>query len=151
MPRPSFILLLLLVLSACHPANSEAEIVLDDPWIRETPPGRDVAAGYLRLRNNSGEDRALIAASSPRATRVELHTMEHEDGMMRMRQVDQVALPAGSAVELAPGGLHLMLFDIESAQAGERIPVTLRFDDGWTIEADFPVRRDHGGGHGHHH
>lgn len=135
------VLIVVALISACSPGGSDAEIAVDSPWVRETPPGRTVAAGYLELRNNGATERALVRAESPDASRVEIHTMTHEDGMMRMRQIDRLEVPAGSTVSLEPGGLHLMLFDIETAQAGNHVPVTLTFDDGWEIEARFPVRR----------
>ncbi|MCC5888330.1 MAG: copper chaperone PCu(A)C [Gammaproteobacteria bacterium] len=135
------LLVVLALLSACSPKGSEAEIVIEAPWVRETPPGRTVAAGYLDIRNNGEQRRALLTAESPDASRVELHTMEHEDGMMRMRQIERLEIPAGTTVSLEPGGLHLMLFDIETAQVGNHVNMTLTFDDGWEIEARFPVRR----------
>ncbi len=138
----------LVMISACSPQGSEAEIIIEGPWIRETPPGRTVAAGYLEIQNNSESKRALVKAQSPEASRMEIHTMEHTDGMMRMRQVDRLEMPARSTVSLEPGGLHLMLFDIETAKVGNHVPVTLTFDDGWEIEIRFPVRRP-GSGHQH--
>lgn len=139
------LLAIIALLSACSPKGNEAEILIEGPWVRETPPGRTVAAGYVQIRNNGERARALLTAKSPEASRVELHTMEHEEGMMRMRQIDRLDVPAGTTVALEPGGLHLMLFDIETAQVGNHIPVTLTFDDGWEIEARFPVRRPDGG------
>lgn len=139
--------LFLLLLSACSPSGDEAEIVIADPWIRETPPGRTVAAGYLEIHNRGEQARTLLAARSPNASRVEMHTMIHEDGMMRMRQVEVIEVPAGGTAKLESGGLHLMLFDIETAEEGKHIPVTLTFEDGWQIEARFPVRRPDMGQH----
>lgn len=143
------ILISLLLFSACSPQGGDAEIVIDNPWVRETPPGRTVAAGYMEVRNNGEQARALLTARSPDASRVEIHTMEQADGMMRMRRVDRVEVPAGSTVALAPGGAHLMLFDIETAAVGNHVAVTLTFDDGWQIEARFPVRRPDMQGHQH--
>lgn len=137
----SLLLLSVLLLSACSPSGDETEIVVANPWVREPPPGRTVAAGYLEIHNRGGQARALIAAQSPNASRVEMHTMTHADGMMRMREVEAVEVPAGGTAKLEPGGLHLMLFDIDTAEIGNHVPVTLTFDDGWQIEARFPVRR----------
>jgi len=134
-------LLPLLLLSACSPSGDQAEIVIADPWIRETPPGRTVAAGYLEIHNRGEQARTLLGAQSPNASRVEMHAMLHEDGMMRMREVEVIEVPAGGTAKLESGGLHLMLFDIDAAEAGNHVPVTLTFDDGWQIEARFPVRR----------
>lgn len=142
-------LLSVLLLGACSPQNGGAEIVIDSPWVRETPPGRTVAAGYMNLRNEGGQARALLTAQSPAASRVEIHTMEQTDGMMRMRRIERLELPAGETVSLEPGGMHLMLFDIESAAVGNHVPVTLTFEDGWQIETSFPVRRPDMQGHKH--
>ena len=134
-----------LLLTACAPGSADDGIAVLEPWIRETPPGRTVAAGYMQLRNDGGEARVLVGASSPEASRMELHSMRHEDGMMRMRQEDSIAIEGGTTVALEPGGLHLMLFDIETATAGHRVPVVLKFEDGWEIELSVPVRRANGG------
>lgn len=139
----------LLLLSACAPQDGGAEIVIDNPWVRETPPGRTVAAGYMDIRNEGEGARTLLTAQSPAASRVEIHTMEQADGMMRMRRIDRLEVPAGETVNLQPGGIHLMLFDIETAAVGQHIPVTLSFEDGWQIETSFPVRRPDMQGHKH--
>lgn len=139
----------LLLLGACSPQGDGAEIVIDSPWVRETPPGQTVAAGYMEIRNDGEQARTLLTARSPDASRVEIHTMEHADGMMRMRRIDRLEVPAGKTMTLEPGGMHLMLFDIETAAAGNHVPVTLTFDDGWQIEARFPVRRPDMQGHQH--
>lgn len=134
-----------LLLSACTPGSADDGIAVLEPWIRETPPGRTVAAGYMQLRNDGNESRVLVGARSPEASRMELHSMRHEDGMMRMRQEESIVIKGGATVALEPGGLHLMLFDIETAAAGHRVPVVLEFEDGWEIELSVPVRRANGG------
>lgn len=137
-----------LLLSACGPGGGERGLTVVEPWIRATPPGSTVAAGYMRLRNEGRSQQVLVGARSPEASRMELHTMREEDGMMRMRQVDSIVIEGRSTVALEPGGLHLMLFDIETAEAGRRVPVTLSFEDGWEVELSVPVRAAMGG-HGH--
>lgn len=134
-----------LLLSACTPGSADDGIAVLEPWIRETPPGRTVAAGYMQLRNDGNASRVLVGARSPEASRMELHSMRHEDGMMRMRQEESIVIKGGATVALEPGGLHLMLFDIETAAAGHRVPVVLEFEDGWEIELSVPVRRANGG------
>lgn len=142
-PRLITLVIALLLLAACsaEPGGVSAE----DPWIRETPPGRTVAAGYVALRNDGTGDRQLIGGRSAAADRVEVHEMRHVDGMMRMRQVQRVTVPAGESVMLEPGGMHLMLFGIDDAEAGSNIPVTLLFDDGAELDLEFEVRRATGG------
>ncbi|MEE4361669.1 MAG: copper chaperone PCu(A)C [Pseudomonadales bacterium] len=119
-----------------------AAIRVDGAWIREAPPGRDITAAYLTLHNDGDVDQALIAAECPAAGRVELHTHSAVDGMMRMRQVDRVGIPARDTLSFAPGGLHLMLFDWSGARAGERVPMTLVTEDGETLTIEFEVARE---------
>lgn len=142
-------LIFLILLTACG-QSAGPDIVAEGAWIREPPPGRDVAAGYVSLTNTTDSDRQLVAASSDNASRVEIHTMTHDDGMMRMREIDALDLAAGERVQLEPGGLHLMLRELSPAEAGNRVPVTLYFDDGSQLELEFTIRTGNGGGgHGH--
>ena len=83
---------------------------------------------------------ALVGAESD-AARVEIHTMLREDGMMRMRPVDRVEIPAGGSAALAPGGNHLMLFDVDATRAGTLVEVELLFEDGTRLPVTLPVRR----------
>ncbi|WP_085317958.1 copper chaperone PCu(A)C [Derxia lacustris] len=105
-------------------------IEIDHPWARATVPGQSVGGGYVKLVNEGATADRLLAASSPAAARVELHTHEMgADGVARMRPVAAIELPAKGAVELKPGGLHLMLLDLKQPLVvGQRVPITLRFE-----------------------
>ena len=128
---------------ACIGHGADEAPQLSDAWIRETPPNRNVAAGYLTIANPSDTDRMLIGAHSPDA-RVEVHEMRHEDGMMRMRRLESLAIPAGEEVTLAPGGTHLMLFDVDATRAGTQIEIEFRFEDADPVTETFEVRRPEG-------
>lgn len=80
-------------------------------WSRATAPGQSSAGVWFSI--TSKQDAKLVAVSSPQAGKAQLHTMSHEQGMMRMRAVESIALPAGKAVELASGGDHVMLLDLK--------------------------------------
>lgn len=141
----AFVLLLLALPWAPAPGTASpaaAALSARDAWIRETPPGRTVSAGYLTIDNAGPEPLTLVAASSSQAARVEFHTHSHVDGMMRMRRVEEVEVPAGGSVSFAPGGLHLMLFETASPRAGAEIDVALQTATGDRLELVFPVRRD---------
>jgi copper(I)-binding protein len=93
-------------------------------WARATVAGQNTAAAYVDL--TSDRSAALVAAGSPLAQRVELHSMTHEGGVMRMRQLPKVELPAGQTVRLAPNGVHLMLVDLKQPlKAGDKLPLVL--------------------------
>jgi copper(I)-binding protein len=107
-------------------------------WVRTPPGGRDVTAGYVSLRAGA-EDDQLVAASSPIAARVEIHTMEDDGEVMRMRQVEAIDLPAGAEVSLAPGGDHLMFFGVDTAALDGEAEVTLEFASGATSTVRLPL------------
>jgi periplasmic copper chaperone A len=109
---------------------------IENAWVRTPAPGRDVTAGYVTL-TAMGEDDQLVAVSSPDAARIEIHTMEMADDVMRMRQLEALDLPAGQPVSLAPGGDHLMIFGY-TAPDGE-IELTLTFASGAEAVVTAPV------------
>jgi copper(I)-binding protein len=77
-------------------------------------------------RLTSEQDAQLIGAESSVAGVVEVHRMSMENGVMKMRAVPELELPAGRAVELAPGGYHVMLMDLrQTMTVGATVPVTL--------------------------
>jgi hypothetical protein len=119
------------------------ELTIDDAWIRAAPPGAHMLAGYASLRNTGSADVRLVSAASDRFGLVEVHRTVEVDGVARMREVDVVEIPAGGEVQLAPGGLHLMLMRPQrDTVEGERIVMRLRFDDGKEREVEFGVRRN---------
>jgi hypothetical protein len=100
-------------------------------------------AAYLVIRNPTGVDDALIGASSPAATMVELHESSADaSGMMAMHPVERVAIPAGGSAELKPGGLHLMLVGLtEPLVVGSKIDLTLKFQTAAPITVQAEVKR----------
>lgn len=135
------------------PVPTMAErISVQSPWARLMPPGQPNTAAFMLLENVSEEDVALVAARSPASEVVELHTHTEEDGMMRMREVAQIDVPAGGRAELRPGGLHVMLIGLVEPLSPEvPVAITLVFADDSTLEIEAPTRhpRDMPGG-GHH-
>ncbi len=122
------------------------------PWSRATAPRAEVGAGYLTIRNTGRTADRLLSATSPRAARVEIHTMSLDGGVMRMRPLpDGLEIPAAGEAQLAPGGHHLMLLGLKAPlKAGERVPATLRFARAGTVKVNLLVGAagaDHGGHH----
>ena len=103
-----------------------AQVTVTQAWIRGTVPGQTSTGAFMQLR--AANDTTLVAVTSPAARTAELHASSHEAGMMRMRAVPAVALPAGKVVALRPGGYHVMLLDLtETLRAGSTVPLTLTF------------------------
>lgn len=120
---------------------AQAQVTVEKPWTRASAPGAQVAGGYLTVRNAGAAGDRLVAASSPAAARVELHTHINENGVMRMREVPGgYAIPAKGAFELKPGGAHLMFMDLKAPlKEGDRIPVKLKFEKAGEVNAEFAV------------
>lgn len=109
-------------------ASDADQVSINEPFARASMQTN--SAVFMTVLN-AGNDSALVSARSPVAKVVELHTHREENGMMRMRQVEKIDLPAGQTVMLKPGGLHVMLIGLKQAlEAGSEVSVTLAFADG---------------------
>jgi periplasmic copper chaperone A len=110
-------------------ASAAGSINVKDAWVRLPPPGSQVGAAYLTLEPKL--NMILTSAKSPVAKTVELHSMSMNDGVMQMRHLDKLTLEAGKAVKLEPGGLHLMLIDLNKPlKIGDKVPLDLKFTHG---------------------
>jgi copper(I)-binding protein len=129
-----------LLLASALPARPQPPgVQVLQPWARPTVAGQGAGGGFLTLRGGDAADR-LLGASSPVAQRMELHTMRMEGSVMRMHEVPAIDVPAGQAVHLQPGGLHLMFMGLQAPlQAGSRVPVTLRFEKAGEVRVEMEV------------
>lgn len=122
-------------------ASARSQVEIAQPWIRATPPGAKVAAGYMVIRNKSAQPERLVGGSSPAAAKVETHVQVKDGDILRMREVKGFDIPANGSIELKPGGAHLMLVDPKRPlKEGEKVPVVLRFDKSGEVRVDFEVR-----------
>ncbi len=94
-----------------------AELVVEDGFVRKPIPGRSMSAAFMTISNTGTEDVVLTTAAIDGAKNVEIHTHSHQDGVMRMRQLHSLEIKSGQAVSLEPGGLHLMVFGIQTLPA----------------------------------
>lgn len=128
--------------SAVSAQSASEEVGVTAPYVRAVPPGQPNSASFMELTNGSSQAHALVAAESPACRVAELHSHVMQDGMMSMRRVERIDLPAGETVALEPGGLHLMMIDLQqSLEPGQEIPVTLVFEDGSRKPIHAPVRK----------
>ncbi len=134
-PLRTLIAVLSIVLSSAALAN--AEVSVQDPWSRATARTATTGAVYFTLVNRNGEADRLVAAASSAAKTVELHTHLEEDGVLRMRPVEGVDVPAAGQVSFRPGGLHVMLIGLRSPlKEGKTVPVTLTFEKTGTVTVE---------------
>jgi copper(I)-binding protein len=117
-------LLLSTLLTLSFSSAAFAQVSVKDAWARATVPQQKVTGAFMQI--TSGKDMRLIEVRSPVAANVELHKMEMDGDVMKMRAVDELALPAGKMVELKPGSYHIMLMDLKAqVKEGDMLPVTL--------------------------
>lgn len=135
-------------------AAAQAQVTVEEPWVRATVAQQSATGAFMRL--SSKTDTTLVQADSSVAKHVEIHEMAMENDVMKMRQIPGIALPAGQAVELKPGGYHIMLIELnQQVREGDHIPLTLTFEgaDGKreTIKVEAPARPLASGSTGHGH
>lgn len=143
---------------------SAKSVTVAHPWARATPPGAKVGAAYLEIAAAKQGADALIAARAEVAGRVEIHTHKHEDGIMKMQQIERLPVAAGQSVVLKPSGDHIMLMDLKKPLVeGDLLPITLVFEKAGEITVEATVepigakgphgmdhQPGHEGGHGEH-
>jgi len=127
------------LLAAAALAQAQNAVKVDKAWARPTVAGQAGGGGFLTIVGGGSADR-LLSASAGISKSVELHKMEMDGNVMRMRAVDAIDVPAGGTVELKPGGLHVMFIGLnKTLKAGERFPLTLKFEKAGELKVDVQV------------
>lgn len=113
-----------LIASITLASTALAQTAVTAPWVRATVPRQTASGAFMQLR--SPDAAKLVAVSSPVANSVQLHKMEMTGQTMKMREVDSIELPPGQTINLASGGLHIMLFGLKhQLKEGESVPLSL--------------------------
>ena len=135
------------LLSACSQSKqittgTDAELIkVSKAWLRETPPQAEVGAGYLQLNNAGARDVSLVGLETNVANKTEVHSVSMANGMMQMRKIAALEIPAQGQAELSPGGNHMMLMGLKQPLIdGQTVSVILRFADGSNQTVEFSVR-----------
>lgn len=115
-------------------------LVITDPWLRVSP--KKVAGAFFEIKNNNDKIINVISATAKGSGKVELHTHIMDNGIMRMRKVDMIDIPANGTQSFNPHGYHLMLFRLDDAAftVGNMVEVELAFDNETTLKAMFEVK-----------
>ncbi|QIE57620.1 copper chaperone PCu(A)C [Pikeienuella piscinae] len=132
-------------------AAGDGAIMAVHPYAFATAATAKTGGAYVSLENHGPADR-LVGVKSDVAAKVELHESLQEDGVMKMRAVEGLPLPEDGAIEMAPGGYHIMLMGLHRPLVeGESVPITLVFESGAELEVETPVKaRGEMGGHADH-
>lgn len=143
-----FLIPLLLAASFVAPAapvlaaGMADQISVVDPYVRMAPPGSKATGAFMVIRNAGDKDTQLVSASAQAANITELHNHINDNGVMRMRQVKEIAVPAKGEAVLKPGGYHVMLIDMKAPlKEGDHVVIKLGFGDGSSKEVHAPVTR----------
>lgn len=138
----AFLLTAFCTLAMAHDFKVGA-LQIDHPWSRELPPNAPAGAAYFVIHSQSADADALLSVSSPIAEKAELHTHVMLGEVMKMQQIDSVAVPAGGQAVFAPGGNHVMLFGLKKPLvAGESFPLTLVFEKAGAVDVQVNVEQD---------
>ena len=125
------------------------DISLEHPWSRAAPKGAPVGAGYVTLKNGGAAADKLISATADVAGRVEIHEMTMDNGVMKMRPVNGLEIPAGKSVELKPGGYHIMFMQLKKPLvAGETVKSVLTFEKAGAVPVEFKIEAMNAGAAG---
>jgi periplasmic copper chaperone A len=151
----SAILLLAAAPAVAQQTFQSGSLVIEAPGSRATPGGAKVGGGYMRIVNRGGEPDRLTGGTTAVAGGFEIHETSTVDGVARMRPVEGgLVIPPGGAVELKPGGLHVMLVDLKRPlKQGETIAGTLVFEKAGSVPVTYQVGgvgAQSAGAHGHH-
>lgn len=121
--------------------TTQGSLRIENAWARATIGQSRISAAYMTIHNTGAAPDRVVAASSPVAGAVELHTHVMENNVARMRRIEAMEATPGSPTVLAPGGLHIMLLDLRRPlAAGETLPLTLELASGARVEIAMPVR-----------
>ncbi len=131
------------VSSLSQATESNADLRINNGWVRLLPPVSKTTAAYFELHNLSDNKVKLLGASTPLAKTAEFHRSTEQNGMAMMDAVEAVIIPAKSKIDLSPGGLHLMLMNLtRPLSLAEEIPITLIFENHANLTVKLPVRRE---------
>jgi len=132
---------------------------LEKAQLRATAPNAPVSAGYLQITNMTGQTQTLVSAAAPFSETAEIHDMKHENGVMKMHQIDGgLVLPDGLTVALQPKGRHLMFMGLDRQLKPEQsYQITLTFTPCGDVTIPFLVvttpgqHKAHKHSHSHNH
>ena len=123
--------LLALLLALLLPLNAFAELDITQARIKNLPPSVPVRAGYLSIHNPTEFSVSIVSIRSDAFASVEIHRSVMKDGMMSMEPVNRLTIEPGTSLQLAPGGLHLMMMHpVEATRPGDDLEVILQLGDG---------------------
>ncbi len=128
------------------------DLLVEDAYVRATPPNLPNSAAFMVLKNSSNKNISVVKATSNVSKNVELHTHDMKDGVMKMYQVPKIDIPAKGETILKPGGFHVMLIGLHKPlKVGEKVTFTLELSNGETKTVTAPIKTVMAGMKQHNH
>lgn len=129
---------LLFLLSLVH---LQAQVV-NDAWVKAVPPTLKMSASYMNITNDTKKTIKLVGAKSTLSEYVEIHTHKHENGVMKMRQIKEIAIKPGATHVLKPKSDHLMFIQLlKPLKVGSNVDIELMFSNGKKLNIKAPVKK----------
>lgn len=120
-----------------------AEVRVDNAWIKLAPPAANVNAAYMQLTNLQLQTQTIVGVSADCCAMAMLHQMQYEGDKVAMTHLDQLVIPPQSSVQLAPGGIHIMLMQArEKLSLNHPVKIIFKFSDGHSQTIDLVVKKD---------
>jgi copper(I)-binding protein len=142
-PQWAVAVLLALVIDAAPALAHDyalANLRIEHPYARPTPPGARTGGAYFTIQNAGNAADRLLRVASPVAQSVELHSMTMDGNLMKMRAVPALDVPAGATITLGSGSYHVMLVNlVQPLTVGSNVPLTLTFERAGSIDVSAPV------------
>lgn len=135
------LVLLLAASGTVFAAGAADGVNVVDPYVRLMPPGAKATAAFMVMKNTGDKDAKLVKAESAAAKTAQLHTHTNDDGVMKMRQVPFIEIKAKAETALKPGSYHIMLIDPAAIKEGDKVAITLGFDDGSSKKIEAVVKK----------
>jgi len=150
-----FVIFGLLLTTTAQAQDTSSGIEVEDAWIRAMPPTGKTTAAFMVIENSTAHEMILKSAACDVADMVQIHTMEQDGEIIKMKEIPELSIPANGKRMLAPKGYHIMLIGLlRPIKENETIPITLDFADGSSVVVGAVVRKwePMGGGmmHGKH-
>ena len=144
-------LLVIALLFLTSASSASTGLIISDAWVRATPPGKMMSAGYASIENQSNKAITVFGVSAEAAGHASLHETRIERDRSTMRPVAQLSIRAGERITLKPGGLHVMLMKLsEPLTDGQSIDICLKLENNEALCSAFSVMRDRAAAAHHH-
>ena len=123
--------------------HGAAQVLVENAWVQLAPPTITVNAVYMEINNPQLRPQTIVSLNADCCAMVMLHNTRKVGDKVVMEHLDYLAIPAQSSVQLAPGGLHIMLMEPhEELTLETKVKLTFNFSDGSTQEFDLDVKKN---------